>query len=348
MSVALWREAYLHDVPLRILIVEDEPNDAELVVHALRRASLVFTSRRVDTEAALRFEIDSHVPDIILSDFSMPKFNGLDALSVAREICPDIPFIFVSGTIGEEKAINALKSGATDYILKHDLGRLVPAVKRALSDAQAALEQRRTQQALKHSELRFRLAASTGDVWDWEIATGNAEISPQWKARLGYQDTEIQNTANAWLNLLEPGDRQMVLAAFAAHLGKNAPYDVEYRALAKDGSYRWSHAKGQAVWDESGRATYMAGSVVDITERKIAELKVKRLNRIYAVLSSINSLIVRTRTRTNCSREPVRLPSMRAHSAWHGLAWSMKRPSASKRWPGRALERTTSGTFPLA
>ncbi len=294
MSVALWREAYLHDVPLRILIVEDEPNDAELVVHALRRASLVFTSRRVDTEAALRFEIDSHVPDIILSDFSMPKFNGLDALSVAREICPDIPFIFVSGTIGEEKAINALKSGATDYILKHDLGRLVPAVKRALSDAQAALEQRRTQQALKHSELRFRLAASTGDVWDWEIATGNAEISPQWKARLGYQDTEIQNTANAWLDLLEPGDRQMVLAAFAAHLGKNAPYDVEYRALAKDGSYRWSHAKGQAVWDESGRATYMAGSVVDITERKIAELKVKRLNRIYAVLSSINSLIVRT------------------------------------------------------
>lgn len=287
MSVALWREAYLHDVPLRILIVEDEPNDAELVVHALRRASLVFMSRRTDSEESFRREIRGDRPDIILSDFSMPKFSGLDALSIAQEMCPDVPFIFVSGTIGEEKAINALKSGATDYILKHDLGRLGPAVARALSDA-------RIQQALRHSELRFRLAASTGDVWDWEIATGNAEISPQWKARLGYQDTEIQNTAHAWLDLLEPGDRQRVLGAFAAHLRKNAPYDVEYRALAKDGSYRWSHAKGQAVWDESGRATYMAGSVVDITERKIAELKVKRLNRIYAVLSSINSLIVRT------------------------------------------------------
>lgn len=290
MSAASWQEAYLQDAPLRILIVEDEPNDAELVVHALRRASLGFTSSRTDTEESFRRELHGGRPDVILSDFSMPRFSGLDALSVAQEICPDVPFIFVSGTIGEEKAINALKSGATDYILKHDLARLGPAVQRALAEAQI-------QRALRHSDLRFRLAASTGDVWDWDIATGSAEISPQWKLRLGYQDAEIQNTAHGWLELLEPGDRQRVLGAFAAHIRSKVPYDIEYRALGKDGSYRWSHAKGQAVWDDSGRATYMAGSVVDITERKIAELKVKRLNRIHAVLSSINSLIVRIQSR---------------------------------------------------
>lgn len=304
--------------PLNILMVEDEPNDAELVAHVLRRASLSFTSRRADNEERLRYELGVCVPDIILSDFSMPRFSGLDALSVAREMCPDVPFIFVSGTIGEENAINALKSGATDYILKHDLGRLVPAVNRALNDAELAREQKRTQEALQHSELRFRLAASTGDVWDWNVESGIAQISAQWKSRLGYEDHEIENTAAAWLGLLEPTDREMVLNAFTNHIRHHAPYDVEYRALHKDGSYRWSHAKGQAVWDENGHATYMAGSVVDITERKNAELKVKRLNRIYAVLSSINSLIVRTQDRKELFEEACQIA---VNAGGFRLAW---------------------------
>ena len=323
-------------VPLNILMVEDEPNDAELVAHALRRAAFNFTSRRADTEERLRHELRVDVPDIILSDFSMPRFSGLDALSVAREVCPDVPFIFVSGTIGEENAINALKSGATDYILKHDLGRLAPAVRRALNDALSAREQKRTQEALRHSELRFRLAASTGDVWDWNVDTGIAQISAQWKFRLGYQDHEIENTAAAWLGLLEPSDRQMVLDAFAAHIRQQVPYDVEYRALAKDGSYRWSHAKGQAVWDESGKATYMAGSVVDITERKNAELKVKRLNRIYAVLSSINSLIVRTQDRKELFHEACQIAVNAGgfRLAWIGIADMEEQHVAAAAWAG--------------
>jgi len=109
-------------------------------------------------------------------------------LTIARELRPEVPFIFVSGTIGEEYAIQALKNGATDYVLKHDLARLPPAVERALQDAAggAAAEQRRMHAAPQHSELRFRLAASTGDVWDWTVSTGAAYISHQWKRRLGY------------------------------------------------------------------------------------------------------------------------------------------------------------------
>ncbi len=304
--------------PLNILMVEDEPNDAELVTHALRRASLNFTSRRVDSEARLREELIGCTPDIVLSDFSMPRFNGIAAFAIVQELCPDVPFIFVSGTIGEENAIKALKSGATDYILKHDLGRLAPAIQRALNDAELARQQQRTQEALRHSELRFRLAASTGDVWDWYVETGIAQISAQWKLRLGYEDHEVENTAAGWLNLLEPNDRQMVLTAFAEHIRNRVPYDVEYRALAKDGTYRWSHAKGQAMWDESGQAIYMAGSVVDITERKHAELKVKRLNRIYAVLSSINSLIVRTQNRQELFDEACQIA---VQSGGFRLAW---------------------------
>ena len=283
--------------PLDVLLIEDEVNDAELVVRALRRAALVCEHRRVETEAHFREVIADRMPQVILSDFSMPRFSGMQALALARDLCPDVPFVFVSGTIGEEHAVKALKSGATDYILKHDLGRLAPAVERAINDARALAEQRRTQAALRHSELRFRLAASTGDVWDWTVATGAAVISSQWKKRLGYEDHEVENTAAAWLALVEPDDRQMVLQAFSAHIKSRMPYDVEYRARARDGSYRWSHVKGQALWDDRGQATYMAGTVVDITERKLAEQKVHRLNRVYAVLSGINALIVRVQNR---------------------------------------------------
>ncbi|HTH09881.1 MAG TPA: PAS domain-containing protein, partial [Acidovorax sp.] len=286
-----------------VLMVMDETADVALVEQALGRASVNCTLQCVKTDAQMRDALSSAPPDIVLSAFNLQHYSGLEALQLARSLCPQVPFIFVSAAIGEENAIHALRSGATDYVLKHDMARLAPAVVRALNEAALAREQKRMQEALQHSELRFRLAASTGDVWDWHVESGLAQISSQWKARLGYEDREIENTATAWLALLEPSDRERVLQAFAAHIRHRVPYDIEYRALARDGSYRWSHAKGQAVWNENGRATYMAGSVVDITERKNAELKVKRLNRIYAVLSSINSLIVRTQDRVELFRE---------------------------------------------
>lgn len=292
---------------VKVLLVEDEPTDAELVLRMLARAGVACISRRVDTEAEFRRQLDEFAPDVILSDFSMPRFDGMTALELARVSHPDIPFVFVSGTIGEEHAIRALKSGATDYVLKHDLARLPPAVERALQDARTAAEQRRMEAALRHSELRFRLAASTGDVWDWTVASGEAYISHQWKRRLGYEDHEIQNTATAWLALMHAEDRETVLQAFNDHLKHDTPYDVEYRARARSGEYRWSHAKGQAMRDADGRATYMAGSVVDITERKLAEIRVRRLNRVYAMLSGINALIVHTRERDELFREACRI-----------------------------------------
>ena len=280
---------------LKVLLLEDNANDAELMLYVLQDAGFQCTHHRVETEEKFREEIENNLPNLILSDYSLPKFDGMRALVIASKLCPEVPFIFVSGTIGHEVVIQALKSGATDYVLKHDMARLPPTVERAMEAAKVRNEQFHVQAALRHSEQRFHLAASTGDVWDWTVGTGEAYISPQWKERLGYQDQEIGNTAEAWLGLLEPSDRQMVLAAFSSHLRQRTPYDVEYRARTKSGGFRWSHAKGQAVWDKHGMATYMAGSVVDITDRKLAELKIQRMNRVYAVLSGINSLIVRVK-----------------------------------------------------
>lgn len=327
--------------PIKVLLVEDEPNDAELVLRTLRRGGLACEGLRVDTEADFRRELDTFAPDIVLSDFSMPLFDGMEALAVAHRSHPHIPFIFVSGTIGEEYAIQALKNGATDYVLKHDLARLRPAVDRALQDAEIAAEQMRMREALRHSELRFRLAASTGDVWDWEIGTGGAHISRQWKERLGYQDSEVENTAAAWQALLHPDDRDMVLQAFRDHLRHRVPYDVEYRNRTRAGEYRWSHAKGQAVWDERGRATYMAGSVVDITERKQAEIKVRRLNRVYAVLSGINWLIVHTQDRHELLREACRVSVNSGHFllAWIGVLDCKTRRLDPVAWTGTGEDR---------
>jgi DNA-binding NtrC family response regulator len=170
-----------------VLMVMDEDTDVQLVKQALRHASLNCTLHCVRTDAQLRDALSSAPPDIVLSAFNLQHYSGMDALQLARSLCPQVPFLFVSAAIGAEHAIHALRSGATDYVLKHDLARLAPAVLRALNEGALARERTRMQEALLHSELRFRLAASTGDVWDWHVQSGHAQISAQWKARLGYE-----------------------------------------------------------------------------------------------------------------------------------------------------------------
>src|SRR6185437_2936549 len=111
---------------LQLVVVEDSPTDAELLARNLNKAGLDVVIHRVDTEPDFVAALSSVQPDLILSDFSLPQFNGLRALEVAVEHAPETPFIFVSGTIGEERAIDALRRGATDYVLKTNLSRLPP------------------------------------------------------------------------------------------------------------------------------------------------------------------------------------------------------------------------------
>ena len=109
---------------IRILNLEDNRIDAELIRHTLKQGGLLFSWRDVDTRSAFVHELERVPPDLILSDFSLPSFDGYTALALAREKCPDAPFIFVTGTLGEEVSIETLKKGATDYVLKHRLARL--------------------------------------------------------------------------------------------------------------------------------------------------------------------------------------------------------------------------------
>ena len=155
--------------PLHVLMVEDSPADAELILRAMRELGTPVEHRRVSSDAGLRAALHDRMPDIILSDFAMPGFGGQDALRIAQELAPDVPFLFVSGTIGEELAIEALQRGADDYVLKDNLRRLPSAMERALRAARQRSDREGMAAALQESEERFRSIVESSLDWIWEI-----------------------------------------------------------------------------------------------------------------------------------------------------------------------------------
>jgi DNA-binding NtrC family response regulator len=145
---------------LRLLSVEDDPKDTELIQVLLETEGIVCEMTRVDNQAALLDLLQQGGVDLILADYSLPSFDGISALKLANQVCPEVPFIFVSGTLGEEVAIEALKLGATDYVLKTSLSRLVPSVQRALREATQKAERKRAEEALRQSETYLAEAQS--------------------------------------------------------------------------------------------------------------------------------------------------------------------------------------------
>jgi signal transduction histidine kinase len=148
---------------LRLLLLEDSPLDAELIVTHLAEGGFDCDASRVQTRADFEAALAGDCPDLILADFLMPSFDGVTALKMAQERCPDVPFLFVSGAMGEEVAIETLKSGATDYVLKQRLERLVPAVRRALREAAERAERRRLEEALRQRAEELAEAARRKD-----------------------------------------------------------------------------------------------------------------------------------------------------------------------------------------
>lgn len=192
---------------LRILILDDVPTDAELMTFELVEAGMAFTSKYTSDKASFLRSLEEHQPDIILSDYSLPSFDGLSALKIAKEKHPDIPFIFVSGALGEETAIELLKQGATDYVLKDKLPRLAPAVSRALQEVAERTERKRAEEALKDSEMRYRtIFENTGTATiiieeDLMIVLANK----QFEELTGFLRSDIEGKKN-WTEFVHPDD----------------------------------------------------------------------------------------------------------------------------------------------
>ena len=150
--------------PLRVLIVEDSEDDALLLMVELQRGGYEVASRRVETETEMIAALQSETWDLVISDYVMPNFSGSDALKVLRWQRIDLPFILVSGKVGEETAVEAMKAGASDYILKDKLARLVPAVRRELQEAESRRQRRRVEKALEESEEKYRVILAEEDL----------------------------------------------------------------------------------------------------------------------------------------------------------------------------------------
>jgi PAS domain S-box-containing protein len=277
-------------------MVDDSEPDLALNERALRELGRAFRTARVSSEAALREALANFQPDVILSDFSMPGFSGQQALDIARELVPDTPFIFVSGTIGEELAIDAMQRGASDYVLKDNLRRLRPAIERALETAERLRERRRMQRALAASEERFRALVETTEDWIWEadaqlrIAYSNGSVVKL----LGR--TPEQLLGRDAFELLVDEDRRMLREALPTLARTRHGWHAwVLRWRHADGSVRLLESSAQPLLDEHGRLAGYRGIDRDVTLRMQQAQKIQQLARIQAVLSAHGNAVLRAR-----------------------------------------------------
>src|SRR5712671_731511 len=223
--------------PLRILSIEDDPKDTELIHDLLETEGIVCEVTRVDTEASLGNLLKQGGVDLILGDYSLPSFDGISALKLAMKTCPDVPFIFVSGTLGEEVAIEALKIGATDYVLKTRLSRLVPSVQRALREARERAERKQTEEALRRSEVYLAEAqrlSHTGS-FGWDVLTGEIYWSDE-TYRIFEYDPTTKPTLQMVIDRTHPDDRIHVRHIIDSASIERSDYAAEYRLMTADGS----------------------------------------------------------------------------------------------------------------
>jgi PAS domain S-box-containing protein len=256
---------------LRILSIEDDPNDTMLIQDLLETEGMACEVTRVDTLAAFISSVEQGGIDLILADYTLPSFNGISALNFAMKACPDVPFIFVSGTLGEEIAIEALKIGATDYVLKTRLSRLVPSVLRALREATQRAELKGAEESLRQNEAYLAEAqrlSRTGS-FGWNISSGEIYWSDEAYHIFAY-DRAVKPTLDLVLQRIHPDDRDLVGQTFEGAARARASLDFEHRLLMPNGSVKYLHVLGRAQQTSSGSLEYV-GAVTDVTAAKQAE-----------------------------------------------------------------------------
>jgi len=260
---------------IRVLLLEDEKLDAEMILRQLRQTKFEPEWKRVETQSAFLAALDEFVPQLILADYNLPQFDGLTALSILRERGFDTPFILISGTVGEEIAVSAIKNGADDYLLKDRLARLGFAVAHALENKQIRDERKQAEIELLNSEERWRFAleGAGAGVWDWNVQTGEVVFSKRWMDLYGYAEREFPNRIEEWEKRIHPEDIPRVMADIQAYFDEKTPAFVnEHRILCKSGDWKWVFSRGMLISrSEDGKPLRVIGTHTDITERKQAE-----------------------------------------------------------------------------
>ena len=270
-------EAVKMEESLKILIVEDVPFDAELINRELEKSGINFNSIRVEEENEYLDALENFKPDLILADHSLPNFDGISALKIAKEEVPYVPFIFVSGKMGEDFAIEALKCGATDYVLKGSLSKIVHAVNRALIEVEEHSKRKMAEEALRNSHRQLLEAQKIGHIGSWEldIKSSKMSCSDEFYNIMNLEPTKLDKGFNAMMDVIHPDDRKNVEKSITEAINEHRPFANTYRLIGPEDTFRIISSKGQVVTDSEGHALRIVGTEQDITEQKIAEEKIR-------------------------------------------------------------------------
>jgi PAS domain S-box-containing protein len=271
--------------PLNFLCLEDNPADREILVETLRAEGLSFDVTHAKTKQEFQAAIGSTRFDIIISDFALPAYNGLAALEAARSVQPETPFLFLSGTIGEERAVETLKSGATDYVLKGHMERLGPAIRRALGEAREREGRRRAEWSLKESEARFRqLAENIGEVF-WLMDTRRNKVlyvNPAFEKVWGIPCESLYRNPRVRIETIHEEDRGRIIEAMTQSPVR-ADYDETYRIVQPDGAVRWIRERMYPVRNEAGEFDRLAGTAEDVTEQRSLQERYRQAQKMEAI-----------------------------------------------------------------
>jgi PAS domain S-box-containing protein len=273
-------------VPLQLLIVEDSNDDVDLLLLEIRRAGFEPDYEHVDTAEGLTAALDRRPWDIILADFSLPRFSGRDALRILRERGLDTPFIFVSGSIGEDTAVTAMKAGAQDYLIKGNLRRLGPAIERELRDSDLRRERARELAERKRSEERLRILSraveqSANLVVITDVAGVIQYVNPKLLEMTGFKISDlIGRTPSMWKPVGLAGND---CAAAWTSGADSRDMQGEFEMARKDGTRASVYATISPIRDEAGKVTHLVGIAEDITRRKEIEEQLRRSQRLEAI-----------------------------------------------------------------
>ncbi len=276
---------------LKILCLEDIEADAVIIRELLAREGLTDKFDHASNESEFTERLHSEAYDIILSDYNLPGFNGIAALLLAKKIYPDVPFICISGTIGEDLAVELMHLGASDYIMKDKLSKLCIAVKHALQEVEEHRSRIEAEKLLRESEARFRDIIMSSYDWVWEIdhTWKYSYSSDTIEKILGYTNAEI--IGKSPFELMPPDERESVGQVFSEIAGrKGIIKDLENWNMHKDGHRVCLLTSGFPIFDESDNLTGYRGVDKDITTRKLAEEEIRKLSR--AIEQSPVSVII--------------------------------------------------------